>query len=71
VLLDPATLEPSGEFLTKSTTVVNGELMKADAEKYIREKLGLPAATANASVGKAGSTEICDTDSKTSSLVKP
>lgn len=71
VFLEPTTLEASGEFLTKKTSVVNGELMKADAEKYIREKLGLPAAAANAAIGKKDGIEVCDTDSKTSGLVKP
>ena len=41
VFLDPATVEPSGDFLTKKTTVVNGELIKQDAEKYIQQKLGI------------------------------
>jgi len=40
VLLDPATLKPSGDVLTEKTTLVNGELVKQDAEKYIRQKLG-------------------------------
>ena len=41
VFLNPATIEPSGEFLTRSTTVVNGELIKQDAEKSIQQKLGI------------------------------
>lgn len=44
VFLDPATLEPNGEFLTKKTTVVNGELIKPDAEKFIQQKLGIAGA---------------------------
>lgn len=40
VFLDPATLEPGGEFLTKKTTAVNGELMRGEAERYIQKKLG-------------------------------
>ena len=48
VLLDPAALESSGEFLTKKTTVVNGELIKEDAEKYIQQRLGISAAVASA-----------------------
>jgi peroxiredoxin len=38
VFLDPAALEQTGE-LTRKTTVVNGELIKQDAEKYIQQKL--------------------------------
>ncbi|MGD9560907.1 MAG: peroxiredoxin family protein [Pyrinomonadaceae bacterium] len=42
VLLNPSTLERSGEFLTKTnTTVVNGELIKPEAEKFVRQNLGL------------------------------
>lgn len=41
VFLDPSTLKPSGETLTDNTTLVTGELIKPDAEKYIRGKLGL------------------------------
>ena len=47
VFLDPATLEPNGELLTKKTTVVNGELVKQDAEKYIQQKLGVSGSVAS------------------------
>ncbi len=46
VLLDPSTLTRSGDVLTEKTTLVNGELIRPDAEKYIREKLGLAASAA-------------------------
>ena len=45
VLLDPSSLS-AGENLTAKTTIVNGELIKPDAEKYIREKLGIESAAA-------------------------
>ena len=41
VFLEPARLNPSGEVLTEKAWVVGGELIEADAEKFIREKLGL------------------------------
>jgi thiol-disulfide isomerase/thioredoxin len=41
VFLTPANLTPHGEVLTEKTWVVNGELIEADVEKFIREKLGL------------------------------
>ncbi|MEQ1765406.1 MAG: TlpA disulfide reductase family protein [Pyrinomonadaceae bacterium] len=70
VLLDPATLKPSGDVLTEKTTLVNGELVKADAEKYIREKLGLEgAATAIGNSKKP--IEACEPDKKTAALTKP
>jgi peroxiredoxin len=44
VILDPAALEQTGQ-LTLKTTVVNGELIKQDAEKYIQQKLGVFGST--------------------------
>lgn len=43
VFLEPGNLEKSGEILSKKVNVVNGELIKEEAEKFIRAKLGLPA----------------------------
>jgi len=70
VLLDPATLKPSGDVLTEKTTLVNGELMKEDAEKYIREKLGLEG-SATALVDSKKPIEACEPDKKIASLSKP
>jgi peroxiredoxin len=69
VFLDPATLEPSGEFLTKKTTVVNGELIKQDAEKYIQQKLGTSASVSG--VAAAGTEEVCEPSKKTAQLRRP
>jgi hypothetical protein len=44
VFLDPTAVEQGGEVLTKKTTVVNGELIKQDAERFVQQKLGLGAA---------------------------
>ncbi len=41
VFLDPAKLTREGEVLIDKTWVVNGELIEAEAEKFIRERLGL------------------------------
>ncbi len=71
VLLDPATLEPSGEFLTKKTTVVNGELIKEDAEKYIHQKLGISAAVAGLGWSPKGEAEVCEPQTKIAVLKKP
>lgn len=70
VLLDPATLKPSGDVLTEKTTLVNGELVKEDAEKYIREKLGLEG-SATALVDSKKPIEVCEPDKKIASLSKP
>lgn len=42
VFLIPAQLKTKGDTLTKKTVVVNGEIREEEAEKYIREQLGLP-----------------------------
>lgn len=69
VLLDPSTLSASGAVLTEKTTLVNGELIKPDAEKYIREKLGLEGSSAM--LGTSKPIEVCEPDKKTASLSKP
>lgn len=69
VLLDPATMTESGGVLTGKTTIVNGELIKPEAEKYIRAKLGLEAAAAIRVAAKP--IEVCEPDKKTAKLTKP
>lgn len=70
VFLEPSKLTVSGEVLTSSTTLVNGELIRPDAEKFIREKLGL-AATDAAVSSTAKAIEICDPTKKAVALSKP
>ena len=41
VFLMPSALNASGDVLTEKTWIVNGELVEADAEKFIRQQLGL------------------------------
>ncbi|MCA1817796.1 MAG: TlpA family protein disulfide reductase [Acidobacteria bacterium] len=43
VFLDPARLNAAGDVLASKVWVANGELVEAEAEKFIRERLGLPA----------------------------
>lgn len=45
VFLEPSKLVKDGEMLTEKAWVVNGELIEADVEKFIRERLGLDAKT--------------------------
>lgn len=68
IFLVPSQLK-KGEFLTEKTFVVNGELIEAEAETFIREKLGLPKEEKKAQVSVNKSGEICDPT--TSSLRKP
>lgn len=41
IFLEPSKLKKTGDVLTESAWVVNGELIEADVEKFIRERLGL------------------------------
>jgi len=42
VLLPTSGLEKKGDLLMRRTHVINGEMIEAEGEKFIREKLGLP-----------------------------
>ena len=42
VFLDPARLSAKGDTLASKVWVANGELVEAEAERFIRERLGLP-----------------------------
>jgi thiol-disulfide isomerase/thioredoxin len=44
VFLEPATLSKSGDVLTEKAWVVNGELIEADVDKFIGERLNAKAA---------------------------
>jgi len=68
IFLVPSQLK-KGEFLTEKTFVVNGELIEAEAETFIREKLGLPKEETKAAVSANKQPEVCDPT--TSGLKKP
>lgn len=68
IFLPPSSLEAKGDVLARKADLVNGEIIEAEAEKYIRGKLGLPAVTATATVEKA--IEVCEPEKK-AELAKP
>jgi thiol-disulfide isomerase/thioredoxin len=43
VFLEPAKLNAKGDVLAAKVWIANGELVEHDAERFIRERLGLPA----------------------------
>ncbi len=43
IFLEPSKLTKSGDVLVETAWLVNGELIEADVEKFIRERLGLDA----------------------------
>ncbi|MBK7392333.1 MAG: redoxin domain-containing protein [Chloracidobacterium sp.] len=72
IFLQPSLMEKKGDTLTKKTFVINGEMIAAEGEKFIREKLGLPAIEAKSATAKNGEIEVCDpTEKKTTELKKP
>lgn len=74
ILLEPAKFEARGDTLVKKASLINGEMIEVEGEKFIREKLGLPAVDTKGSVAKNSDIEVCDPakpDSKTGGLKKP
>lgn len=70
IFLMPSTMEKSGDLLTKKTFIINGEIIEAEGEAFIRKHLGLAAET-KGSVAKSDKIEVCDPDTKTIILKKP
>jgi peroxiredoxin len=72
IFLEPKMLEKKGDILTKKAFVVNGELVEADAEKFIRQKLGLPAEEKKIAIAaKEKTVEACEPDKKVATFKKP
>jgi peroxiredoxin len=71
IFLEPARMTKKGDVLTEKTFVVNGELIEAETERFVREKLGLPASEGKTvkTVGQA--VEACETEKKTANFAKP
>jgi len=69
IFLIPSALKKKGEILTEKTFVVNGELIEAEAEAFIREKLGLPKEEKKAETSQKKAGEVCEPT--TTSLKKP
>jgi len=70
IFLEVSKLEPGGLTMTKRAPIVNGELIQPDAEKFIREKLGLRAAS-DLQLNSVNGTEVCDPEKPSTALVKP
>ena len=71
IFLEPAKLTKKGDVLTEKTFIVNGELIEPEAEKFVREKLGLPAEADKPTNTAKKSVEVCDPEKKTETFVKP
>ena len=71
IFLEPARLTKKGDVLTEKTFIVNGELIEAETEKFVREKLGLPAEEKKADKATSKTIEACEPETKSVNFVKP
>jgi thiol-disulfide isomerase/thioredoxin len=71
IFLEPALLKKDGDVLTQKAFVVNGELIEADVEAFIREKLGLPKEEKKAETAQSTAPQACEEDPKLLNLKKP
>ena len=69
IFLDASKLEPAGLVMAKKAPIVNGELIKADVEKYIREKLGMTP-VAEVKLGSTAAIEVCDPEKPSPATLK-
>jgi thiol-disulfide isomerase/thioredoxin len=70
IFLEPSTIEKTGDVLTKKANIVNGELIRDEAEKFIRAKLGMSTETAKTGLSSTKNIEVCEPE-KTITLKKP
>ncbi|CAN5626025.1 hypothetical protein BH24ACI2_BH24ACI2_04650 [soil metagenome] len=69
IFIEPANLKKDGDVLMKKAFVVNGELIEADVEKFVRQKLGLPAEETKMAT-KDKTVEACAPETKTTTNFK-
>jgi hypothetical protein len=70
IFLDPRTIEKNGDLLLAKTSVINGQMIEAEGEKFIRQRLGLPPEETK-TAAKKDEIEVCDPDKRTTELKKP
>ncbi|MCY7377167.1 MAG: redoxin domain-containing protein [Pyrinomonadaceae bacterium] len=71
IFLEPAKLSKTGDVLTEKAFVVSGELIEPEAEKFVREKLGLPAEEVKPDKMTSETIEACEPEKKNAKFVKP
>jgi hypothetical protein len=69
IFLEVPKLEAAGLVMTKKAPIVNGELIQVDAEKFIREKLGM-AAVSEMKLSSTTAVEVCDPDKPSATILK-
>ena len=68
IFLLPGNIESKGDVLTARAPIVNGELIEGEAEKFVREKLGLPAEDGKTTASAA--IEPCKDDAAATPTIK-
>jgi len=71
VFLMPSLIEGEGDILTKKTFVINGEVVEAEGEAFIRKHLGLPPGDVKTGASTKEKIEICDPATVPAALKKP
>jgi len=71
IFIAPKNIEKKGDVLLKKAFVVNGEIIEAEVEKFIRQSLGLPAENVKAENSADKIIEACETEKKITALKKP
>jgi peroxiredoxin len=70
IFVQPKKMEEKGDVLMKKAFVVNGELIEAETETFIREKLGLKKEEKKAETKEKASIKVCE-ENVTTALKKP
>ena len=71
IFLVPSKIKENGDVLVKKAFVANGELIEAEAEKYIREQLGLPPEEIKKDENQASKNEVIETCEETVDFKEP
>ncbi|MEP6946668.1 MAG: TlpA disulfide reductase family protein [Acidobacteriota bacterium] len=70
IFLEPSNMAKDGDVLVKKTHVINGEMIEAEGEKFIRGKLALSPVDSKGSVADNGKVEVCDPDKPSTAVLK-
>jgi len=71
IFLKPSAMEKTGDVLLKKASVINGEMIEVEGERFIRKNLGLPLVDVSASGPSISKAEVCDPRSSTTALIRP
>lgn len=71
IFIAPKNIEKKGDVLLKKAFVVNGEIIEAEVEKFIRQSVGLPAEQTKSENGAGKAVEACEEEKKITALKNP